>query len=88
MSNNNRVNTRARRLSQERRDLEEYDPSSSCSSAEGARRSALEDARDLRLERRPLEQRLNAFQLAQDPFQKQIKTAEKRTPIFYNALKM
>jgi hypothetical protein len=51
MSNNNRVNTRARRLSQERRDLEEYDPSSSCSSAEGARRSALEDARDLRLEK-------------------------------------
>ena len=66
MSNNNRVNTRARRLSQERRDLEEYDPSSSCSSAEGARRSALEDARDLRLERRRSEQRPNAIQLAQE----------------------
>jgi hypothetical protein len=65
MSNSNRVNTRARRLSQEREDLEEYDHTSSCSSAEGARRSALEDARNYRLEQRRLKQRPNAIQLAQ-----------------------
>jgi hypothetical protein len=61
MSGSNRVNTRARRLSQEREDEEEYDHTSSCSSAEGARRSAAEDARNSRLEQRP-----NAIQLAQE----------------------
>jgi hypothetical protein len=61
MSGSNRVNTRARRLSQKKEDEEEYDHTSSCSSAEGARRSAAEDARNSRLEQRP-----NAIQLAQE----------------------
>jgi hypothetical protein len=68
-----RVNTRARRLSQEREDSEEVDHTSCCSSAEAARRLAmdaaarrlaLDDARDSRLEDRLLERRQNAIQWA------------------------
>jgi hypothetical protein len=61
-----RVNTRARRLSQETEDLEEVDYTSGCSSAEAARSLALEDTRDSRLEERLLERRQNAIQLVQE----------------------
>jgi hypothetical protein len=61
-----RVTTRARRQSQEREDSEEIDHTSSCSSAEADRRSALQDAKDSRLEERLIERRQNAIQLGQE----------------------
>jgi hypothetical protein len=63
MSGSNRVNTRARRLSQDRDEAEEeYDHTSSSVSAEGARRTAEEDARNSRLD----QEEADAIQLAQE----------------------
>jgi hypothetical protein len=59
--------TRASRHSRENRDDdEEIDHSSSCSSAEGARRSALQDAKDKRSEERRLGTQINANQMSQE----------------------
>jgi multidrug efflux pump subunit AcrA (membrane-fusion protein) len=60
-------NTRASRHSQENRDdEEEIGHTSSCSSAEGARRLALQDAKDQRSEERRLGRQINANQMSQE----------------------
>jgi hypothetical protein len=57
---------RASRQSRDREDEEEIDLTSSCSPAEGARRSALQDAKDSRLEETRLDRRHNANQMSQE----------------------